>query len=597
MQQRDMNGRRIILVLFGSLTVIVALLSGSIYAGGFGRMSVPSDWSHRHLIFSPPTSVWQSWKLQQEPRYWHQWLGRDEGGFRRGRSTGQDTDMVWHRPRSGGLGELHTDWGMSLLSGGAAGVGVFPAKFSFDVNATPSCTSDFVVFNTSQTGTAARATIIAFNQLYATQGSVGGFCNSNGPAVMWSYNTGTGSIVTSVVLSLDGSKVAFVETAAGGATLRILKWKSGEGTAINLPATPTTTITAGQDWTTCPAANSCMASIAFNNGIADTSSAPFCDYNSDTIYVGDINSALHKFTGVFSGKPAEITTGWPITINGTHNLSSPVFDSVSKNIFVGDDQGRLSYVREVGSVTGACASGSAPCLGTPNIALGGAVVDGPIVDPSAGRVYFFDGSDTTNHGSVVQTDTALGNARTVSIGGMNAGSDILSGAFDNAYLTGSFSTGHLIVCGKDSTANNTPALHRIGFAASGLMNTTSDGSLTLATANGVECSPVTEIFDGTTDRVFLSVQNDANQTTAGCLSGAQGCIMSLNLGGTWPPAAVTHGVSARGGTSGIIVDNIGAGAQESNIYFTFRTNSTAAVPCNGASGIGCAVKLTQSALQ
>ena len=597
MQQKDMNSM-IIFIILTLLVTTAALVSGSTHAGGLGRMSVPSDWSHEHLIFSPPTSIWQSWKLQQDPRFWHQWLRRDEGGFRRGRSAGQGSDFVWHRPRPGALGELHTDWGMSLLSGGSSGVGVFPAKFSFDINATPSCANDFVVFNTGQTGAAARATIIAFNQLYSTQGSVGGACNQNGPSVMWSYNTGTGSILTSVVLSLDGTKVALVETAAGGATLRILKWKAGEGTAINLPTTPTTTLTAGQNWTACPAANSCMASIAFNNVAADIGSSPFCDYNSDTIYVGDNDSALHKFTGVFTGTPAEVTTGgWPITVNGTHNLTSPVFDSVSKNIFVGDDQGRLSYAKEVGSITGVCASGSVPCLGTPNIALGGAIVDGPIVDPTAARVFFFDGTDTTNHGSVVQTDTALGNTRTAIIGGITAGSDIHSGAFDNAYLGGSFATGHLIVCGKDSAANNTPALHRIGFAASGLMNTVSDGSLTLATANGVECSPVTEIFDGTTDRVFFSVQNDANQTTAGCLSGAQGCVMSLNLGGSWPPAAVTHGVSARGGTSGIIVDNVGTGTQQSNIYFTFRTNSTAAVPCNGVTGIGCAVKLTQSALQ
>ena len=597
MQRKDSNVFRT-LALLGTLTVVIVVLSGSIHAGGLGRMSVPSDWSHRHLIFSPPTSIWQSWKLQQEPRYWHQWLRRDEGHFRRGHSAGQDFDSAWHRHRQDEPEELHTDWGMSLLSGGGAGVGVFPAKFSFDVNATPSCADDFVVFNTSQTGTAARATIIAFNQLYSTQGSAGGACNRNGPSVMWSYNTGTGSVVTSVVLSLDGSKVALVETAAGGATLRILKWKTGEGTAINLPTTPTTTLTAGQNWTACPAANSCMASLAFNNGAADIGSSPFCDYNSDTIYVGDNNSALHKFTGVFAGTPTEVITGgWPITVNGTHNLTSPVFDSVSKNIFVGDDQGRLSYAREVGSVTGACASGSPPCLGTPNIALGGAIVDGPIVDPTAARVFFFDGTDTTNHGSVVQTNTALGNVRTAVVGGITAGSDIHSGAFDNAYLGGNFTTGHMIVCGKDPTANNTPALHRIGFAASGLMNTTSDGSLVLATANGVECSPVTEIFNGTTDRVFFSVQNDANQTTAGCLSGAQGCVMSLDLGGSWPPAAVTRGVSARGGTSGIIVDNVGAGAQQSSIYFTFRTNSTAAVQCNGVSGIGCAVKLTQSALQ
>jgi hypothetical protein len=290
------------------------------------------------------------------------------------------------------------------------------------------------------------------------------------------------------------------------------------------------------------------------------------------------------------------TGGWPIQVNGLHNLSSPIFDFGSGNIFVGDDQGRLSYVREVGSTVGTCASGSPPCLGSTNVALGGAIVDAPIVDSTAGRVFFFDGTDTTNHGSVVQTDTALGNSRTVSVGGLVAGDAIHSGAFDNAYLGGSFTTGHLFVCGKDPAVNNNPALHRIGFAASGLMNTTSDGFLTLVSASSEECSPVTELFDGTTDRLFFSVQDNANQTAAGCTA-LLGCIMSLDLGGSWPPAAVTHGVPAAGGTSGIIIDNVGSGAQQSSLYFTFQGGATTTIRCNGATGVGCAVKLTQSGLQ
>src|SRR6266581_4836805 len=72
--------------------------------------------------------------------------------------------------------------------------------------------------------------IVAFNNLYATQGSVGGLCAQNGPSVYWSYFTGTGTAVTSIVLSGDGTKVAFAENVAGVATLRILKWKAGEGT-------------------------------------------------------------------------------------------------------------------------------------------------------------------------------------------------------------------------------------------------------------------------------------------------------------------------------------------------------------------------------
>ena len=149
--------------------------------------------------------------------------------------------------------------------------------------------------------------IVAFNQLYSTQGSVGGLCNQNGPSVYWSYFTGTGQALTSVVLSGDGTKVAFVENAAGGATLRILKWKAGEGTGAGYPVAPTTTLSAGQSWAAnCPAGNSCISSIAFNGAFQDTRSAPFYNYNTDTLYVGDDSSRMHKFTGVFNGTPAEV---------------------------------------------------------------------------------------------------------------------------------------------------------------------------------------------------------------------------------------------------------------------------------------------------
>ena len=67
------------------------------------------------------------------------------------------------------------------------------------------------------------ASIVAFNNLYSTQGSIGGLCTQNGPSVYWSYFTGTGTASTSVVLSEDGTKVAYVESAATGAILHVLQ--------------------------------------------------------------------------------------------------------------------------------------------------------------------------------------------------------------------------------------------------------------------------------------------------------------------------------------------------------------------------------------
>src|SRR5713101_9656623 len=41
-------------------------------------MSVPHDWSHRHVMYSAPASVEHAKKLQQQARYWHQWLRRKD---------------------------------------------------------------------------------------------------------------------------------------------------------------------------------------------------------------------------------------------------------------------------------------------------------------------------------------------------------------------------------------------------------------------------------------------------------------------------------------------------------------------------------------
>ena len=518
------------------------------------------------------------------------------------------------------------------------GAGQFPAKFTFDINATPSCTADYVAFTTSVSGA---LQIVGFDNLYSTQRVVGGFCNSNGPSVKWAYDTRiagdtTGTTPTSPVLSLDGTKIAFVETRpAGGAILHILKWKPGLPAAVTVqgsiatPAAPDTIMGAGKAWNTtnCPAANSCVVNIVFQGAKADTLSSPFYDYAFDNLYVGDDNGVLHKFSGVFGGTPAEVTTGgWPLTVHLGAVLTAPVYDLAnigSKNIFVADSLGRVSFVREVGSTVGACAAGSPPCLGSVSQDLTGNIVDPPLLDASTKRLLIFDGTETTgNNGSVYQFDTGLTTASkvTVRIGGNllpPAGDYLHTGTFDDAYFTTGPAAGHLYTCGKDPGFNNRPAIYQLAFNAAGVLQTAAPPPLTNLTSTfsliGDACSPITEIKNGANDRIFFSFAINANPpgaggTATGCQAG-QGCVVSILLtGAAWPPVATTAGSSVpfiltasqtgAGGTSGIVIDNVGAAPQESNIYFTFRTNSTApGVTCNGAVGVGCAVKLTQLALQ
>ena len=84
--------------------------------------------------------------------------------------------------------------------------------------------------------------------------------------------------------------------------------------------------------------------------------------------------------------------------------------------------------------------------------------------------------------------------------------------------------------------------------------------------------------------------------------------MSLNLTalGSWPPLKVTQGYRLptappnQGSTSGIVIDNVAnttSFQQASSLYFSFLDNAVTGAACNGTTGVGCAVKLTQSGLQ
>jgi hypothetical protein len=610
------------------------------------RASMVTDWSHRHVIFSRPTSWVTAWKLQGEPRYWQQTVRR--GGLDRAFSSEvsnergpaeNEADREFRRsgegdfeprririggwPRRERLDEFHRDWGQSLGAGGTTGAPlagvnwypVYPAKFSFDVSAAPSCANDFVVFPTNQPGvTAGQASIIAFNNLSAGTGA--SLCASTNSSVYWSYNSNfnaaggatSGTVATSPTLSQDGSKVAFVETraaASGGAILHLLKWKSGEGTAISAAVKPTiaTAWTADGAAGHCPVAGGCMISIVFNGGQSDTGSSPYYDYARDTLYVGDDNGVLHKFANVFGltgATPSEVVTGnWPITVQTGLILTSPTFDGISGNIFTGDSSGHLSYVREAFSAAGTCSSGAAPCLGANVINPAFHVIpDAPIVDPSTGKVFVFFGNDGAGT-SVIQSDVTLSGNVTATLG-TGTSHHLHSGAFDNAYFTGNGSAGRLYMCGSSGTS--APTLQRIGFTNAGrspaspfanpvgTMNAAVDAATLTAATGSAECGPVTEFFNaGTgTDRIFFGVQNLGNPAL--CAGG--GCVLSVTVTGI--PASLTfaNSIPEVNGPSGIVVDNASASAQASSLYFSTQGNG----PCNGLPNVGCAVKVTQAGL-
>jgi hypothetical protein len=138
------------------------------------------------------------------------------------------------------------------------------------------------------------------------------------------------------------------------------------------------------------------------------------------------------------------------------------------------------------------------------------------------------------------------------------------------------------------------------------MNTTVDTTPQLQIASAaVDCSPLTEFFNtnaaANQDQIFFGVT--ANGAGGSCTTTTIGCVMAVNITGTPTTLSIASSIAEIGGPSGIIVDNNANTTpfkQTSSLYFSSQGNSTAALPCGGTggpTGVGCAIKVTQSGLQ
>ncbi|MGD0361279.1 MAG: hypothetical protein ABSC93_10445 [Bryobacteraceae bacterium] len=571
------------------------------------RRGVPKDWSTHHVVFSKPTGTVSAARLQKllkDPRYILQQELRAamkappslpaplvaekngpepdisnvpvSGPLPRGLAkalipaTGREpippTPDKNHR-------RIHKDWSVGIGSNGTSGVGQFPATFT--QTATP-CATDIAIYNTGLGGSSSQATVVAYNNIYAA-------CNGGVPTVYFAYNTGTATIATSVDLSADGSHIAFIQGNSGSAASLVVVPVANTGGTVSTPTTPTQT------------------TVAFANGHSDTYSSPFYDYSSDTLYVGDDGGVLHKFTGVFLGTPAEVTTGgWPVqvssaTVGGA--LGSPVYDANTGMVFVGD------YLLNYASTCEPSATNSAGSCGyLYSVASAGTVVqshqldyqygtvDSPIVDPTTGQVFTFVGADNTTACSsgpcagVFQFAETFAAAAAGTEAQVGAGYEfLLSGSFDNNYFT--TGTGNLYVVGGTGPQNNT--LYGVGIVSGSISGTVTAGPPIAANyTNGYYAGglQVTEFYTGTNDYIFAGALMALTSPTIGLVSG-----FDVTSGTISPSTSATGTILAQGGPSGIVVDNSLATAQ--NIYYSTTLNSSCTTNGTG----GCAVQVIQSA--
>jgi hypothetical protein len=734
----------------------------------------PEDWTHHRLVFSNPGTeedairkgTHERWlNLVHDPRYVLQQLRRglraqgpaaDLVGVRINQAADETTRPFPIRPpvRRPVLEKpaINKDWNEVLGTTGTPGYGVYPVKWSLNF-ASASCANDFVTYPTGQTGSATQASIIAYYNLYSG-------CGGTVPEVDWAYNTG-GTIALAPVASLDGTQLAFIQTAKpaagtatvtftanptaasssitvggiqylyetsctgytncivvgsnttqdaenleaaindnssqcgstapcfnvtgantqasathssstpavttitnntgasidftvfnqGGNTLPYTLNPSGEiipgGVAslviLRIPLTPPGTGTstspvaptaeAATSYVGCTAP--CMTSITLSGSPTDTASNPYYDYVDDTLYVGDSVGKIHRFSPVFNGTPAEVTTSWPVQLargatNDTNQAASPVYDPGSGYLLVGSTGTALygaycngcGYFYSIGTGNLGTTSGSIHGYSGQLDAVWG-IRDAPLVDSTAGVAYVFAGNDGTvgkgygnNNVNQFATNFTTGSGTKAALpcpatdckspygtGGTSNGNTIyqMAGTFDNAYYSGSTGTGNLYVAGTGDGGY----LYQIPIKNSVMGTPVAGPSLAYGSWYYGRFSPITEFYNtGTsTDYIFMSVFAG---TQSGCNYGATqnvapfyGCIMSFNV--TTPSnfsssmtAAGTLNVSSteyNAPTGGIIIDNSAttpSGA--SQIYF--ETNEiTGTAPCTGI----CAVQASQSA--
>ncbi len=613
-----------LLMVTGAMYAQDALPIPAPSAPNFG---IPEDWSTQHVIYTRNGSVEDMLKVRDDPRFLNNILlhyirehghqtqppasaGLNEAGLS---ENGFDADTQELPPQDPGeVGVLRSttltrkihskvDWAVSLGANGMA-IGESPAKYTFNPIATPSC-SDFIVFSTKGTpAVGSQANLVAFTNLYSGS-SPTGLCGT-APTFLFSYAIGSGPSYLSPVLSLDGTKVAWIETSsANHAILHVTKWSIGQGTNATSGS-----VAIGS----CPSAGSCddaidYTSTAPSTGCAatadsNTNSELYVDYPSDTGFIGADNGNLYHVKGIFNGTP---TFDFCIAVNtaaGT-GMSGPVYDPLLNEVFITDSKTLYAYTVNATSSTPSYALKASYVYGSgaANVYTG----PGPVLDAFNGYIYVFSSDDKNADTSVTQLPVSLASAAIVPLGkaSTNAYNILLYGAFDNNYYNygpaNALST--LYSCGADPTTTTAQDLYAISFnATTGVVNTTpamsANKNVDPGTKNGT-CSPITEFDDGTHDRIFVGMGQHAAATGANIVT--MWDVTSARPTATTTPTASTNGSTQPyyGGTSGLIVDNSASGtAQAESVYFSTLYTGTIAT-CGTSASNYCAVKLTQGALQ
>jgi hypothetical protein len=479
----------------------------------------------------------------------------------------------------------------------------------FNINGTPSCANDYVVYGLNVAGaTNGQANIVGVNNLYSGSNPTG-LCGT-APTVDWAYNgsTAAGSVLTSTSISLDGTKIAYVESAAGSAVFHVLTWVAGQGTSATKAVAPTVN-------GSCTATSSCLTSVTFATAATTSLASPWVDYQTDKAFVASDDGKIYRISCVFTcALNSQPTVDWTFTlpVAGTGGAkpmpNGPVYDYPSGRLFVGDQLGELWVIN---------AGGSTPTLNAGPVMIGGGgcttahppgrtgtgsdctpsgtaygIPDSVIMDSSgvSQKIFAFSGNDGTTGASAVVAQLNMDLTGEVSVPVGFGGVNLYSGAFDNEYWGTSPSTGELFLCGTATTSTE-PTHYWIGFSSYPTMNSSPKGSLLRYAVANLPCAPYTELYNP--NLALGGAVGDHDLLMSGLVgAGTNGYIITNDISSGTVPAGLND-VNYPGGISGMVVDNVSTSNQASSMYFTTLTNSTVGTCGN----THCAVKLMQLNLQ
>lgn len=479
---------------------LISLPSASAQEAPVARhRGVPQDWSSSHIVFSRNMLIQHPELMLREPRVRNQAMPRWQT---------PSSYVVHNAPRgdrssviSTGKSKLHRDWNVPNM-GGRMDPHNFAAKFSFDPEAPPDCTNDYVVYGLSVAGaTGGQANLVAFNNLYVNASGTG-FCAGTTPNVLFAYNVTTvagGKIVTFPILSLDGTKIGFVESVPGTqAIFHVVTWHAGDGAIGNAAVPPV------------------MTSVNYSPSADSTTSSPWLDYERDIVYVGADDSNVYEITGALTSSPTLAGFPWPIQVSPSYRITAPVLDTVLDLLMIGSGDGNLYQIDPTTGIL----SEPLPVGVTGGTTSG--IVAPPVVDVTNGTSFVVSANAGVGVGAVlVEADTATDTLlATGSIGLGSSGGTALNlyePAFDNNYANSSPPTGLIRVCGTGAS-DTTPYEYAFPFTANRTMSATATISQQLLISTSARCTGWTEFFNpfsGPTDTITATaVASDVLTVTA-----------------------------------------------------------------------------------